>query len=535
MGLIDPNFAADLNLYRLSRVGSLVGCLYHGTVANCHVQGGSVSGSLCVGGLVGYNNGTIINCTSSASILWGHGKIGGLVGDNDGRIIECNSSGELSSHWFPGGLVGRNSGIISKCYSSSEVLGDHNVGGLVGENYDGIISNCYSTGSVTGSIRSRLCQGSRGQGDGGLVGLNAGIISNCYSVGSRTISSGRTHRGGLVGFDECGTITASFWDITTSGATTSAGGTGKLTGQMCSIETFLAAGWDFVDIWDICEGTNYPKLQWQIPAGDFVCPDGVSMVDFSFFAEHWLEETCDLGNDYCRGTDLDQSGTVDVTDLGIFLDNWLAGIAFPAEPRPIEFSLLAHWKLDEIEGSIAYNSAGENNSTLNGEPVWQPTGGKVSGALEFDGIDDYISTGFVLNPVDGPFSIFAWIKGGAPGQVIISQSDAGLGSAWLWASPSDGKLMTSLMYPEPPLESESVITDGDWHQIGLMWDECLRHLYVDGAEVAKDTHIVDPVSADGVLYFGVGEDAGSFWSGLIDDIRIYNQALSAKEIKELAR
>jgi hypothetical protein len=331
-----------------------------------------------------------------------------------------------------------------------------------------------------------------------------------------------------------GTVTGSFWNIETSGQTTSVGGTGIPTAEMQTQSTFTDAGWDFAEVWGICEGTNYPRLQWQIPAGDVVCPDGVSMVDFSFFAEHWLEETCDLGNDYCQDTDLDQSGTVDVADLEIFVDNWLAGIAFPRAAYSW-WTLVAHWKLDEIEGHIAHESVGGIPGIVIGDTLWRPDGGKVDGALELDGIDDFVISDFALDPADSPFKISAWVKGGAPEQVIISQSNAGLGSAWLWASPSDGKLMTSLMYPEPPLESESVITDGDWHQIGLMWGGLLRHLYVDGAEVAKDTHIVDPMPADGILIFGAGNDAGSFFSGLIDDVCIYNVALSAKEIKELAR
>jgi hypothetical protein len=89
------------------------------------------------------------------------------------------------------------------------------------------------------------------------------------------------------------------------------------------------------------------------------------------------------------------------------------------------------------------------------------------------------------------------------------------------------------------LESESVITDGQWHHIGLVYDfeQFHRHLYVDGAEVVKDTDIVGGVSSDSGLYFGAGKDldAASFFSGLIDDVSIYNQALSAKEIAELVR
>jgi hypothetical protein len=64
-----------------------------------------------------------------------------------------------------------------------------------------------------------------------------------------------------------------------------------------------------------------------------------------------------------------------------------------------------------------------------------------------------------------------------------------------------------------------------------------RRLYVDGAEVAKDTDVVAGLLSDGDLYFGAGKDldTASFFSGLIDDVRIYNQALSTEEIEEMAR
>jgi hypothetical protein len=91
--------------------------------------------------------------------------------------------------------------------------------------------------------------------------------------------------------------------------------------------------------------------------------------------------------------------------------------------------------------------------------------------------------------------------------------------------------------PFDPLVSESVITDDQWHQIGLVYDFDGLHrcLYVDGAEVAKDTDVVGGIGSDDGLYFGAGKtlDAGSFFFGLIDDIRIYDRALSAEEVAEL--
>jgi hypothetical protein len=169
----------------------------------------------------------------------------------------------------------------------------------------------------------------------------------------------------------------------------------------------------------------------------------------------------------------------------------------------------------------------------------------VNGALECDGIDDYISTDFVLNPEDGSFSVFAWIKGGTPGQVIISQADGiGIGHTWLGAEPGSGKLMTELVPPPvgrfvpQPLRSEFIITDGLWHHIGLSWDGRYRCLYVDGVEAAKDDKALNlaPLkSSDGGLYIGAGKtlDATTFFSGLIDELRIYNQSRNTMEIEAM--
>jgi hypothetical protein len=205
-------------------------------------------------------------------------------------------------------------------------------------------------------------------------------------------------------------------------------------------------------------------------------------------------------------------------------------------PKP-----LAYWKLDETEGGIAHDSAGVNDGILNGGPLWQPTAGQIDGALAFDGIDDYISTDFVLDPSWGAFSVFAWIKGCAPGQVIISQTDDfGTGETWLGCDMSDGKLMTGLVtnplgrFKPEPLVSQVVITDNQWHHIGFVWDGSYRYLYLDGTEVAKDTRTLTQalMYSVGGLYIGARKDldATSYFSGLIDDIRIFNKAFNEEEI-----
>jgi serine/threonine protein kinase/Tol biopolymer transport system component len=252
-----------------------------------------------------------------------------------------------------------------------------------------------------------------------------------------------------------------------------------------------------------------------MPIVDFNGDGIVDIKDFSELAQYWgqNEPSVDMGP-----TPLGD-GIVDVQDLAVLGEYWLT---YPGT--------VAHWKLDEAEGSIAHDSAGDHNGTLNGNPIWQPTAGKVNGALQFDGIGDYVSAPFVLNPADGSFSVFVWVKGGGPGQMIVSQQPAGTspGSTWLGVDALNGKLITGLMSPQPPLVSDFVITDGQWHEIGLVWDGSRRVLYVDGTEVARDARDFIRLGLDGGLHIGAGPtlDAGTFWSGLIDDVRIYDRAVT---------
>ena len=262
---------------------------------------------------------------------------------------------------------------------------------------------------------------------------------------------------------------------------------------------------------------------WQapiVPIVDLNADGIVDSADICIMVDHWGENysLCDIGP-----TPLGD-GVVDVEDL-IVLAEHLFEEVFPDE-------LVAYWKLDEVEGDIAYDSTGDNYGTLSGNPTWLPDSGQVAGALQFDGIDDYVSTDNVLNPKLVEFSVFAWMKGGSPGQVIISQKSSfgGSGATWLGTDASDGRLVTELTSSTAgPLESESVITDGQWHHVGFVWDGSNRQLYVDGTQVAKDTVALAALKpSTGGMYIGVAKDRApaSFFSGMIDDIRIYNRVVT---------
>jgi outer membrane protein assembly factor BamB len=251
----------------------------------------------------------------------------------------------------------------------------------------------------------------------------------------------------------------------------------------------------------------------RVPQPDINGNGEVNLEDLAVMASQWRQGPTTPSVDI--GPTSTGDGVVDFQDIAVLTEYWLT---YPGT--------VAHWKLDETEGSAVYDSAGETDGILHNDPVWHATDGKVDGALELDGIDDYISTPFVLNPADGSFGIFAWIRGGAPGQVILSQISA---LNWLLADSVDGKLMTELRDSGRfggALLSQIVITDGQWHRIGLVWDGLHRTLYVDDVKAAEDTQ-ANLQDSDGGLYIGTGKnlDSGTFFSGLIDDIRIYNRAV----------
>jgi N-acetylneuraminic acid mutarotase len=254
-----------------------------------------------------------------------------------------------------------------------------------------------------------------------------------------------------------------------------------------------------------------------VPLPDFNSDEIVDFKDFSILVQHWSQEK--LSVDIAPPPFGDRM--VDFQDLAALAAYWLKEV--------LPTDLIAYWKLDETEGTIANDSVADNDGTLNGNPVWDPAGGKVNGALQLDGVDDYVGTPFILDPggpPDGGFSVFAWVKGGGAEQAIISQAG---GVNWLAAGTSQGKLMTELKAPGrfgTQLFSEAVIIDGDWHRVGLTWDGSTRTLFVDGVEVAKSTQGT-LASSTGGLYIGASKslEGGSFWSGLIDDVRICDRAV----------
>jgi hypothetical protein len=303
-GTVEENSYSTGSVKGNDKVGGLVGFNNHGgTVSKSHSIGNVISeeGS-DIGGLVGWNEGNVENSYSSSSVS-GRLCVGGLVGcngrvlsdsDRAGVVSNSSSTGSVTGFTYVGGLVGANEGTVEESYySTGSVTGDTYVGGLVGAN-EGTVGESYSTGSVTGSPRSTRVGGLVGynkggehsvsnsystgnvSGDqyvGGLVGYNEqSSVENSYSTGT---VNGTDDVGGLVGENNNGSAPHSFWDTQTSGQNDSPVGTGKTTEEMMDIDTFSGAEWewDIVRvalgarnrgyIWNIVNRVAYPRLSWQ--------------------------------------------------------------------------------------------------------------------------------------------------------------------------------------------------------------------------------------------------------------------------------
>ena len=166
-------------------------------------------------GLFGYLNraGTVKNVVMegvqiTSNQIYG-GSIGGVVGYSWGTIENCSVSGSVSGTDCVGGVVGsQKAGSIIGCSSSATVKGTHYVGGVAGEKWGTMIA-CYATGNVTLEIGSP-----KNLSGGGVVGLNGGSrVLACYAIGnvnSKGSSTGNVHIGGLFG-DNYTVVTACYW------------------------------------------------------------------------------------------------------------------------------------------------------------------------------------------------------------------------------------------------------------------------------------------------------------------------------------
>ncbi len=231
------------------------------------------------------------------------------------------------------------------------------------------------------------------------------------------------------------------------------------------------------------------------------------------------------------------------TNLGLVIAALLGLLALPSLSQAGDPNLVAYWTFDEGTGTIAYDSAGGNDGTIYGAN-W--TTGQIDGALEFDGTDDYVDCESGFESVTGSTtkSIMAWIRPYSASSArrlitLYRLSDASSGFALRFAGDP---VTWSALYMKSSsqyewLESGVAVDTGAWTHIALVQDGSVVDIYINGvSENSVSNGAAPEVSNPPNAIIGAylhDSTVSSCLDGKIDDVRIYDRALSAGEVEQL--
>ncbi|MHC4396593.1 MAG: LamG-like jellyroll fold domain-containing protein [Planctomycetota bacterium] len=199
--------------------------------------------------------------------------------------------------------------------------------------------------------------------------------------------------------------------------------------------------------------------------------------------------------------------------------------------------LVAHWEFDEGTGDIAYDSAGGNDGTIYGAQ-WS------GGALDFDGVNDYVDIPYNSSldiDASGGITISAWIKlrsypvGNHGGPIFGLFYEGNTKNSLTIARAVDGSKISWDQYPPSGGYLASIKPDLDvWYHVTAVQDSIYRAIYINGDLYLSDNN---PESYSGntpdIIRIGNRSHVDHYFDGTIDDVRIYNRALTASEITEL--
>lgn len=199
--------------------------------------------------------------------------------------------------------------------------------------------------------------------------------------------------------------------------------------------------------------------------------------------------------------------------------------------------LVGYWKFDEISGIIASDSSGNgNNGTLTNGPVW--TSGKFGGALQLDGIDDYVN--IPVSPSITSLSnitLSVWLK---PNQKEINgifgciNGENSSSDSFIFVDNVGSERISSSIRINNTVNTRTINTtvgSGSWNHLVYSYDGNSEKIYWNGIEVGSflKTGLLHNNTECG-LYLGRTSTVGNYFTGLLDEVRIYNRAISAEEV-----
>jgi len=195
--------------------------------------------------------------------------------------------------------------------------------------------------------------------------------------------------------------------------------------------------------------------------------------------------------------------------------------------------LIGWWKFDEGTGDVAYDSSGYGNDGTIYGATW--VAGKIGGALSFDGDDDYIfvSNSASLNEMSDDITLSAWVKfntiGSGVNSRILSKDNGG--NDWQLRLTDNKATFQINAGGWNSVSGSTALEPGTWYHLTGVYDGSYIRIYVNGVEDGKVSE-TDPFSGTtDNLYIGRNEyPIGEYVDGIIDEIKVYNRALTPAEI-----
>jgi hypothetical protein len=207
-------------------------------------------------------------------------------------------------------------------------------------------------------------------------------------------------------------------------------------------------------------------------------------------------------------------------------------------PVNLTAGLVGRWKLDEgVGGSTADSSGAGNNGTINGA-TWVTTvfpGAQYANpaALRFDGKDAVMLGSLNLPANNRPQTVAFWLNyasvPGANAQVCVALTDGNNGGSRLKLGFKEQKL--AAIKSSGPLVSATPPAAG-WHHFAYTFDGSMHRLFIDGAQKAMSATAPDKGAVTNTR-LGANYDQSEPFSGVLDDVRIYNRPLSPAEVMAL--
>jgi len=198
---------------------------------------------------------------------------------------------------------------------------------------------------------------------------------------------------------------------------------------------------------------------------------------------------------------------------------------------------LSIWRFDDNANA----SPTTYNATLVGSPTY--TAGRVNNALSLSGTGQYATTPYVFNPVTSDFTVTAWVKYTGTinnslntSPVIVQQMDAsGTGRGLLWLSQYSATAANSLKFASSIGGSAtfgtSTVAANTWYMVSVTKAGTSIKIYVNGVLETTSTRTAE--TSIGGLLIGCNKSFGTLWTGQIDELAVYNTALSASELSTM--